>query len=281
MYDDDPDGTGPIPEVPDSGAVFVFDRHGSHRYTIENPAPGSPDRFGASVAVDRHGNIIVGAVNDGDPDGPGPIPPVAEAGAAFVFDGMTGELLHRLFDPDRAPVDQFGSSVAAVDGKIAVGATLSPGGAGGGAVFLFDAETGALLGTIANPASEVSDYFGSSLVAVRTDDDDDDEGALLLIGAVYDDDPDGAGPIPAVVNAGAVFVHDAVTGALLRKIANPAPEIGDNFGSSVAARAGDDDDVLLVIGARGDDDPDGPDGPIAEEVNAGAVFLFRGGEDDD
>ena len=40
-----------------------------------------------------------------------------EAGAAFVFDGTTGELLHRLFDPGRSPLDTFGSSVAVAPAK--------------------------------------------------------------------------------------------------------------------------------------------------------------------
>ena len=265
--DIDPDGpAGPIDPITNAGAVFVFDKYGILLYTIENPWPGSPDSFGSSVAVHQHGNIIVGARNDGDPDGPGPAPVAVEAGAAFVFDGMTGELLHILYDPGREPLDRFGASVAVnKHGKIIVGATNKPGGGGGGAVFIFDMETGALLRTIANPYPETGDGFGASV---------DAPGGKYVIGAPGDNDPDGPGPIPEVIGAGAVFVFDAETAELLGTIENPAPEIGDNFGGSVAAIGGQ-----YVIGASSDDDPDGP-GPIAEELNAGAVFLFHGGDDD-
>jgi hypothetical protein len=266
--DDDPDGPGPYEPIINAGAVFIFDSEtGEHLNTIENPAPGSPDSFGFSIAVDKKGNIIVGAVNDGDPDGPGPVPFAAEAGAAFVFDGMTGELLHRLYDPNREPIDQFGASVA-VDkkGKILVGATNKPGGGGGGVVFIFDPTTGTLLNTITNPAPETGDGFGRSIVA---------EGRKYFIGAPWDSDPDGPGPIPEVTGAGAVFVFDSKTAELLQTIVNPAPEIGDRFGLSIAAQ-----DEQYVIGAPYDDDPDGP-GPIPEAWDAGAVFLFHVDDDND
>ena len=184
------------------------------------------------------------------------------------------------------PVNSFGASVA-VDrrGSILVG---TPGkwldGVDGGAVFRFDAASGELLSLIANPAPESGDFFGDSMAVASSDGDDDgdEEGGLLIIGAPRDDDPDGpAGPIPGVVNVGAVFVFDAATDALLRTVANPAPAQGDAFGTSVAVGPVDDDDEggLLVVGAASDDDADGP-GPIPEALNAGAVFLFGGDEDD-
>jgi len=256
--DDAPDG------IANAGSVFVFDEYGTLLRTIPNPAPASPDNFGSSVAVDKYGNIIVGAVNDADPDGPGPIPPSAEAGAAFVFDGLTGMLLHTLYDPDRLPVDNFGRSVSIDrEGKIIVGAPLkSP----GGAVFLFDPAMGILLSTIANPAPEIGDLFGYSIAAV---------GGKYIVGAPSDDDPDGPGPLPEVINAGGAFIFDAETAELLSTITNPATDIGDLFGRSVAAIEG-----KYVIGAPWDDDPDGP-GPIPEALDAGAVFLFRVDDNND
>ena len=46
---------------------------------------------------------------------------------------------------------------------------------------------------------------------------------------------------------GAVYLFDAITGALVREIVNPTPESFDSFGRSVAL-SGD----LVVIGADGD-----------------------------
>jgi len=260
--EDDPDGPGPLPEIPNAGAVYVFDNYGTFLHTIANPFPASPDNFGACLAVDKSGNIVIGAPNDGDPDGPGPIPFVVEAGAAFVFNVMTGEILHTLYDPERDPVDQFGISTAVdPEGKIIVGATNKPGGGGGGVVFIFEIATGGLLGNIVNPAPETGDAFGRYVAAT---------GGKYFIGAATDNDPDGPGSIPKIINAGAVFIYDSETLELLSIVQNPAPGIGDFFGISVASIGGE-----YVIGASLDDDPDGP-GPIPEALDAGSVFLFKG-----
>src|SRR5688572_6057431 len=68
-----------------------------------NPQPDAGDRFGHAVAVDFQ-HIVVGApyvdVND-----------YPDAGAVFVFDRATGELLATVPNPEPAPFDRYGWSV--------------------------------------------------------------------------------------------------------------------------------------------------------------------------
>src|SRR5262245_18397045 len=111
----------------------------THR--IPNPAPAVDDEFGRAVALVGN-NVIVGAQFD---DGAG-----TDAGAAYLFDGTTGELLRTFLSPNPRPGDFFGMSVAAVVSNVLVGAPNDSGPPGttnirAGAAYLFDSNTGALL----------------------------------------------------------------------------------------------------------------------------------------
>jgi len=75
----------------------------------------------------------------------------------------------------------------------------------------------------------------------------------VIVGAPLDDT---AGP-----NAGAVYVFDGNTGALLRTFLNPGPGGNDNFGWSVGSAAGG----KLLVGAPLDDDGSG---------GGGAAYLY-------
>ena len=163
----DPDGAGPLPHparsdrfgfsvaadgtrliisafqdrvgnADSAGTVYVFD--GTRRdgdglgpvaplLAIRNPYPGNNDLFGWAVDV-LGGDIIVGTMQDSDPDGAtGPEPAAFQQGSAFLFDGLTGELLRIIADPDpddpgtpHREFDHFGTAVAAFGNRILIGA---------------------------------------------------------------------------------------------------------------------------------------------------------------
>ncbi len=76
-------------------------------------------------------------------------------------------------------------------------------------------------------------------------------GANVLVGTPQD---------TGATNAGAAYLFDASTGALLRTFLNPSPAAGDEFGWSVAALGGN-----ALVGAFGDD---------TGATDAGAAYLF-------
>jgi len=213
-----------------AGAVYVFDPIArTLLFTIDNPAPVAGAAFGSAIAADG-ARIVVGApfATSGG---------VVNAGAVYVFQGGNGVLLRTIENPQPTAGDEFGRALAS--GSIFVGAPGDDAGAAdAGAVYQFDASTGALQRTIVNPGPASGAGFGAALATA---------GGSLLVGA-----PGGAG---------AVVVLDKATGQPLRTIANPAPATGDGFGAALATAG-----LALVVGAP-EDDPLGA-------VDAGALFAF-------
>ena len=202
---------------------------------LSNPTPETADQFGYSVAVSGD-LVVVGAYADDTG--------ATDAGAAYVFDATTGNLLHTLNNPTPAASDYFGRSVAVSGNLVVVGASGDDTGAtDAGAAYVFDATTGNLLRTLNNPTPAASDSFGSS-VAVS--------GSTVVVGASGDD--------TGATDAGAAYVFDASTGNLLRTLNNPTPAASDFFGSSVAVSGS-----TVVVGAASDD---------TGATNAGAAYVF-------
>ncbi len=145
----------------DSGAIYLFDGStGARLLTILNPTPEGGDGFGRSL--DFIGDdILVGAWSDNAG--------ADNAGAAYLFDGHTGNLLQTFLNPDPATNDQFGNSIAAVGKNVLVGAYFDGQGAPeAGSAYLFDAASGRFLLGIHNPdASSGDSYnrFGWSVAA--------------------------------------------------------------------------------------------------------------------
>src|SRR5438094_807640 len=154
-----------------------------------------------------------------------------------------------LLDPTPAENDFFGSAVTLAGGNLLVGARFDDtaasdaGAAGAGAAYLFDARTGALVQTLANPTPADYDLFGDAVAAA---------GAIAVVGAPFDD--------TTKPNAGSAYVFDTATGALLHTLQAPHPREGDLFGSAVAAS-----DTMILVGAPFDD---------TVAANAGAAHLF-------
>jgi hypothetical protein len=206
--------------------------------TFRNPNPSAGAQFGYSVALVGN-NVLVGAPFD---DAAG-----TDAGAAYLFDGATGKLLHTLQSPNPAAGDWFGIAVAAVGNNALVGALGDDTDAhDAGAAFLFDGATGALLRTFRKPNPSEADWFGGAVAAM---------GGNVLIGAPLDH--------ASGKEAGAAYLFDGSTGALLRTFQKQTPAEGDWFGVSLAATGN-----RVLVGAMLDD---------TQGKDAGAVYLFDAG----
>jgi ELWxxDGT repeat protein len=117
------------------GAVFLVDPKGVQiQRVIRNPNLLSTDRFGESIAFTGKG-ILIGA--------PGTSNMAASAGAAYLFDLKTGNLIHTWYDPASGAGDEFGAAVAweAKAGAI-IGApgTVVQGVPAAGAVYTYTAK---------------------------------------------------------------------------------------------------------------------------------------------
>ena len=139
-----------------SEEIFVYDRSdNSLSYTIQDPSPDVDGKFihffGSTLTTDGN-HLLVGSKSD-DTVG-------TRAGAAYLFDVNTGDLLQSFFNP--APYnpprssDHFGGAVALQGNNVLVGASGDDNaqGARSGAAYLFDATTGDLRNTYLRPTAE-------------------------------------------------------------------------------------------------------------------------------
>jgi outer membrane protein assembly factor BamB len=147
-----------------AGSAYVFNAfNGQQLHKLTPDQPVTSGNFGFSVAIS--GNLIV--VGSREDDGG------FFEGAAYVFDAVTGEQLHRLSPPNLSSFDYFGESVAINGSLIVVGARgHNPDGGGGslggGAAFVFDAETGQELYRLTASDREFDDEFGKSVAVLGT-----------------------------------------------------------------------------------------------------------------
>src|SRR3989442_14310244 len=93
-------------EAPAAGAVYLFDGGtGALLQVFRKSSPNPGDEFGVAVAVVA-GSVLVGAPLDDTV--------AVDAGAAYLFDRPTGELLFTFVDPAAGGRDQVGPAVAAL-----------------------------------------------------------------------------------------------------------------------------------------------------------------------
>ena len=229
--------------VNDVGAAYVFNSTtGALLQTLNNPTPVSGDQFGYSVAGVGT-NALVGAPYKA-------VGGLINAGAAYLFNGNTGALLQTYNKPNPAAGDFFGFSVAGVGSNALIGAFGDDTGAtDAGSAYLFDDTTGTLLRTLNNPNPAPGDFFGHSVAAV---------GINLLIGAHSAN--------TGATDAGAAYLFNGATGALLQTFNNPngVGGQGNEFGWSVAAAGSN-----VVIGSH-------LDSTAAPTAGAGYLFATNG-----
>jgi len=264
--------------------VYVFDAvSGAVLLTLQAPPPSdcSP-RFGSTVAAGSGAILVADPISKASGE---------VAGAVYLFDATSGQLLQTFVEPTPGYGDAFGDSVAAVGSAVLVGAPIES-GARPGAAYLFDATTGVLVRTFTAASPVPGDHFGSVVAAlgdnllvaspsqvVRFD---AATGAVLQTFAL----PDGYAVVslaalgsdflvgtalsgagsPPFRDVGAVFLFDGTTGVLRQTFFNPTPAtLGtspDGYGLSVAALG-----TNFVVGAPFD---------TTETIYAGTVYLYSG-----
>ena len=221
------------------GAAYLYDaRTGALIRRLSHPDPPSGEvgngDFGWDMAAVGSGYVVTDPQDDTVD---------SNAGIAYLFDGATGQLTRRFFNPNPkrgetlgAFENYFGRSVASLGGKIVVGAPAAP---NRGAVYVFDSQTAALLLTIPNPIESANvEAFGYSVATI---------GNKILVGAPGSNR-----------RVGSVFLFDGDTGQLLLAITDPSRKIGSDFGYSVAGV-----ENRIVVGA-----------PASNTSDPGAVYVF-------
>jgi Ca2+-binding RTX toxin-like protein len=191
--------------------------------TLSNPSPDPFGDFGYSVAVSGS-SVVVGAPHND-------VGASANCGQAYVFDASTGALIATLDNPSPATNDDFGNSVSVSGNTVVVGAYQDDaGGFNSGRAYVFDASTGALLSTLANPSPASGDQFGGAVSV---------SGEAVVVGAISDD--------TGATDNGQAYVFNATTGALMFSLTDSFPGYADGFGGSVSVSAN-----TVVVGAYGD-----------------------------
>ena len=217
------------------GAVHLFDvATGEHLGRLTDPEGVHGDVFGASLDTDE-GLLVVGAPEAGDL---GP-----KSGSASLFDLTTGTRLLRLLPADGAAYDNFGSAVAIDDGRVVVGAPGHDDGADRtGAVYVFDAATGAQLDKLSLGPANVLHVLGGSVALAGT--------TLLATSTTWQHQPGGRRAV----------LFDIVSGQHLATLRSSDIQPHHFFASSVALS-----DEHALIGAMG------ADGAVPE---SGAAYVF-------
>jgi len=181
-------------------------------------------------------------------------------GQGYLFDAASGQLDRAIPHPDPGGFEVFGVgvSLAVFGDKVAFGTIADA--SHDGRVWVFDRHTGAVAYALENPNParipppplNLSDWFGWSVAA---------NDQIIAVGA-QEDDPSN------IEGAGAVYVFDSDTGALMHTLISPqlegTGELGGEFGASVAVTLRGD----ILVGAWGTN----VDGVEA----AGHAYLFNG-----
>ena len=211
-------------------------------HTLDNPNAydtSANDNFGYSLSIcDDY--AIVGAYTEDDAGG-------SSSGKAYIFNPLTGVLLHTLDNPnayDTSLADLFGQSVSICNNYAIVGAygEDDAGGTFSGKAYIFNPATGALLYTLDNPNAydtSASDRFGAYVSICDN---------YAIVGAYLEDDAGGSA-------SGKAYIFNPSTGALLHTLDNPNAydtSIGDSFGQPVSIC-----DNYAIVGAWQEDDAGG------------------------
>ena len=227
---------------------------------LTSPSSQGAGRFGASLApvVNVGGdnndttktNIVVGA------PGETPAESSLRSGVAYLFDGITSEVLLTLLSPNAANQGQFGASVAGLGdvngdgiGEVIVGAYLEDTGATAidvGRAYVFDGSTGAVMHTLVCPFMNGGEWFGSAVSGVP--DVNGDGLPDVVVGAQGDE-----------VRDGRVYLYDGASGELLRTLIPYMEKVTGLFGYSVAGIEDMNGDGRgdVLIGAPGEDSSSG------------------------
>jgi len=190
-----------------TGAVYLFDlTTGQERFKLTASDAYHWNFFGIAVAVSGR-YVVAGAPNAG----------ALGQGAAYVFDGTTGQELHVLEGTvSVGPYNVFGQALSAHANRVCIGYTTgylqTPGTA-----YWFDLVTGQDLLHLTDTSKVLSDGFGSA-VSLGAD--------LAVIAAPAAD--------RASLDEGALCLFDLASGQELVELLPSDPAAGDGCGYAVA-----------------------------------------------
>lgn len=208
------------PAAPNAGVAYLFDPNTIE--SLRSPQPQDFGLFGWDVDVLDADTLIVGA-------------PTEAQGNVYLIDPTGVQPMITIPGPD-AQGTEFGWSVAAAAGDVAVSAPVANFGAG--EAYLFDA-AGNLLQTFQSP--DVTAFgFGEEVAAL---------GGNVLVGSPQE-------LVNDMSNVGRAYLF-APDGTLLQTFESPNPESDGAFGESVADFGGD-----VLVGAPG------------ENGSTGRAYLF-------
>ena len=288
-------GGAPIEGAGDSGAVYLYRRSGStwaFEAYVKASNTGAGDGFGAALALDDDGSVLVVGAPREATSGSGVEPPSDEAapgsGAVYVYEraGVTWSFATFLKASNPSSGDAFGSAVA-VSGDGAwlaagapdedsagtlIGSAPDERASGSGAVYVYRNDGAWRLHAFVKSSNTgPRDAFGSALALSR-------DGGVLAVGAHGEDGAAGgvdAAHDEGALDAGAVYVYARVADAwsLDAFIKAPAPTAGDRFGSSVSLSASG---TTLAVGAPLEDGSAIDVGGIPDEgaLDSGAAYVF-------
>lgn len=170
-----------------------------------------------------------------------------DAGAVFMFNATTGDLLQTLISPNYQDGGQFGWSVSLSGSLLAVGAygETSHGYSEAGNAYTFNATTGDPIQSFTSPNYQLEGSFGWAVSV---------SGKLVTIGAAFESTEGDA-------DAGNAYVFNAVTGLEVYHFASLNPQEGGFFGWSVSMSG-----KLVTIGAYSE--------AVSGNPYAGDAYVF-------
>ncbi|MEZ5941578.1 MAG: FG-GAP-like repeat-containing protein [Planctomycetaceae bacterium] len=250
------------------GGVFLYDEFtGTFLKAVDQPSFFGPgNSFGDSISM-YGSKLIVSATHEPSRTG--------VAGAAYVYDMVSGHEIRPLHNPTQNIWDQFGEVVDVFDNTVAVVApdddTFST---GVGKVTVYDANAGELRFSVATTSSTFYERFGvdialnANLLAISTEtymDSNSRDPVLIYNNQTGEflreiNNPDNNASIfgtslamsetllavgsPFTRTDGSVYLFDPLTGDLINTFANPTGNRHDLFGYSMALSSN-----YLVVGS--------------------------------
>jgi outer membrane protein assembly factor BamB len=216
------------------GSAYLFDGITGAQLATLVPLGGSEQNwFGWCVAIDGNA-AVVGSPFDADY--------INSAGAAYIFDSVTGAQVAKIVADDIGPEDLFGYSVGISAGILVVGAPANAAiGPYSGSAYLFDATTGRQLDKLLPDDGAAEHRFGECVAVSAT---------TAIVGA--------NGHAVNGTNSGAAYLFDTTTGKQIALLQPEDPAANAAFGSRVGI-----DGAIAIVGAPGDED------------FRGAAYLFN------
>lgn len=200
------------------GVVHAYLASSLSFLTTLAPTDGTPNSFYGSAIDVSADYVAVGASRNNIGVG------IGESGSVYLYDYMSGALLHKLIPDDPQFSADFGASLAIVGDRIIVGAPFTSNtGGSSGSVYIFDAISGDQIHKIIADDSSSFSWFGHEVLV---------DGDTLVIAAPFNQLGGG--------RTGSIYLYDLSTYELIDRIDNPAP-LGavDRFGFFVGAGEGE------------------------------------------